>query len=410
MGNNNKSIFIGNQKGKRVLVFNRVLYLQKIIRSLQALPTCPNLNYFWNFGSLLGWCLVLQLITGLCLACFYTPREMRAFDSVFYIVKNVQIGWFFRSLHSNGASLFFIGIYFHMGRALYYGSYRSGHLWRSGCMLFVFLMFIAFTGYVLPWGQISYWGATVITSLFRAIPKIGSYIVEILWGGGSVCGATLRRFFVLHFISPFILLILVLLHVRILHNKGSRNPLGIDRYRGSISFYPSYIYKDLFGIFVWTGLLLLVRMSYTGLFEDPQNYFPADSIRTPEHIQPEWYFLFAYAILRAFPTKGTGVLALAGSVAILFIIPDISFIKYSYLAQNNPLSKFYFLCFALDFLLLRYLGACPARWPYVEISIYASIFYFTYFFTISLPDALWFWMTGIKKSINTWRLSFEELK
>lgn len=366
--------------------------IQKAVRSLQSLPTCPNLNYFWNFGSLLGWCLVVQIVRGLFLACFYIPREEGAFDSVVYIVKDVQYGWFVRSVHSNGASVFFVAIYIHIGRGIYYGSYCFKGLWRSGCTLFLLLMLIAFTGYVLPWGQISYWGATVITNLFGAIPKIGPYVVAVLWGGGSVCGATLKRFFVLHFISPFILLVVMLIHVGFLHRKGSRNPLGVDRLNRSISFYPSYIYKDFFGIFVFTGFLMAFRLVFTGMFEDPQNYLPADPMRTPEHIQPEWYFLYAYAILRAFPTKGTGVLALLLSIVILYIFPEIRLLNFSYDSKGNPISKFYFICFSLNFIFLRYLGICPANWPYVQIRIYARIAYFTYFLTISFPDALWHWI------------------
>ncbi len=320
----------------------------------------------------------------------YTPSVEDAFDSVTHIIRDVHCGWLIRGLHANGASIFFICIYIHIARALFYESFFIKHAWISGVTMLILLIAIAFTGYVLPWGQMSYWGATVITNLFSAIPKIGNSIVALLWGGDCVCDATLKRFFALHFLIPFILLVLLLAHLGFLHTTGSRNPLGIDISHETAPFYPYYLYKDLLGIGWYTVILFAISIFFPDLFSDPENFIRADPIKTPLHIQPEWYFLFAYSILRSIPDKVGGVVALISSLLILYTLPFITPItRYIRGYQHNPLAKIYFWFFVRNFVVLSYTGACPVEFPFNYVGVASTAFYFLYFITNWIPKILW---------------------
>ncbi len=368
----------------------RTDWYRTILKTALEFPAPANLSWLWNFGSLIGWCLIVQIVRGLLLVIHYTPRVESAFDSVVHIMRDVHYGWLIRGFHANGASIFFICVYIHIARGLFYESFFIKHVWISGVTILILLIAVAFTGYVLPWGQISYWGATVITNLFRAIPKIGRSIVALLWGGDCVCDATLKRFFALHFLIPFILLVLLIVHVGFLHTTGSRNPLGIDTSTQTVPFYPYYFYKDLLGIGWYMVILFTIAICFPDLFADPENFIRADPVKTPLHIQPEWYFLFAYSILRSIPNKVGGVVVIVSSLLILytlpFITPHSSHIR-GY--QHNPFAKIYFWLFVANFVVLRYTGACPVEFPFVEIGIVSTMFYFVYFITNWIPKLLW---------------------
>nr|YP_010990144.1 cytochrome b [Polymesoda caroliniana]WOV69032.1 cytochrome b [Polymesoda caroliniana] len=338
----------------------------------------PNLTVMWNFGSLLGVCLVNQIISGLLLACHYTADVEHAFDSVCHIMRDVNNGWFVRSMHVNGASFFFGCVYAHIGRGIFYHSYCLKHTWLVGCNIFILLMAIAFTGYVLPWGQMSFWGATVITNLFSVIPYVGTMLVEWMWGGFSVGNSTLKRFFVFHFIFPFVLVLLVVVHIIYLHETGSSNPLGMNSDAEGVPFHSYYTLKDLVGILLMLWFLVLICLFYPDVFSDPVNFIPADPMSTPLHIQPEWYFLFAYSILRSIPNKSGGVAALAFSVAVLYIMPFYpkGLVKGS---QFNPLAQFIFWWFVGIFILLTFIGSCPIEPPFMTMGLTSSILYFFFF-------------------------------
>jgi len=289
--------------------------------ALVDLPAPRNISSWWNFGSLLGLCLVTQLLTGIFLAIHYTPHIDYAFDRVTHIIRDVNYGWLLRTIHANGASFFFICLYLHVGRGLYYGSYLYLFTWASGVLLLLLTMGAAFMGYVLPWGQMSFWGATVITNLLSAIPYVGDIVVQWVWGGFAVDNATLNRFFTFHFLIPFIIAAVVIIHLLFLHQTGSNNPLGLKSDSDKISFHPYFTIKDLVGfLFILRGLILLTLLN-PNLLGDPENFNAANPLVTPVHIQPEWYFLFAYAILRSIPNKLGGVVALLLSILILIIIP-----------------------------------------------------------------------------------------
>ena len=292
-------------------------------------PTPLNLNYMWSFGSAAGICLVIQIVTGIFLAMHYTPHIDYAFSSIEHIMRDVNNGWLIRYLHANGASIFFIVVYCHIFRGLYYGSYTKprGLLWGSGVVIFILMMATAFMGYVLPWGQMSFWGVTVITNLFSAIPFIGKSIVEWLWGGFSVDNATLNRFFSLHYLLPFLIAGMTIVHLALLHQHGSNNPLGVDTKVNKIPFYPYFYVKDLLSFFFLLWLFSLFVFFHPNAMGHPDNYIPADSLQTPAHIVPEWYFLPFYAILRAIPHKVGGVVFMGGSLVILFLLPLIHFSK-----------------------------------------------------------------------------------
>lgn len=350
-------------------------------------PTPINLNYMWSFGSTAGICLVIQIITGIFLAMHYTPHIDYAFLSVEHIMTDVNNGWLIRYTHANGASMFFIVVYCHIFRGLYYGSYiyPRGMLWASGVIIFLLMMATAFMGYVLPWGQMSFWGATVITNLFSAIPLVGQSIVEWLWGGFSVSNATLNRFFSLHYFMPFAIAGLVLLHLSLLHKDGSNNPLGINTNVDYVSFYPYYYVKDLFAFFVFASVFAFFVFFYPNALGHPDNYIPANPLVTPPHIVPEWYFLPFYAILRSIPDKLGGVVAMISAILVLLLLPilNTSEVRSS---KFRPLFAFFYWFLVADFVILGWIGQKPVESPYIEIGMGATVFYF--FFLLVLVPAI----------------------
>nr|YP_006576415.1 cytochrome b [Semele scabra]AEV94309.1 cytochrome b [Semele scabra] len=357
-------------------------YNNKILRlvsgSFYDLPCPINLNVWWNFGSMLGVMLVVQIISGIIMACHYTPHVDLAFSSVVHIMHDVNKGWFFRSLHTNGASFFFICIYAHIGRGLYYHSFFLHKTWMVGVSMYLLLMVIAFMGYVLPWGQMSYWGATVITNLFSAIPYVGSMLTQWIWGGYSVCDATLKRFYVLHMYLPFLLAGLAMIHLYYLHDSGSNNPLGVDDGGDLIPFHPYYSHKDFLGILIMVGCLLMVVFFAPDMFGSAENFIPANPFKTPLHIEPEWYFLFAYTILRSIPNKGGGVAALAASVMVLYVLPFYGKGFHLGLAFY-PISQVYYWIFVGSFLMLTFIGARPVEEPYQFLGQAGGVVYFSYY-------------------------------
>nr|QXM16933.1 cytochrome b [Neoneuromus indistinctus] len=355
--------------------------------SLIDLPTPSNISAWWNFGSLLGLCLGIQILTGLFLAMHYTANIEMAFSSVAHICRDVNYGWFLRTLHANGASFFFICIYFHVGRGMYYGSYKFLHTWMTGVLLLFVVMGTAFMGYVLPWGQMSFWGATVITNLLSAIPYLGTMLVQWVWGGFAVDNATLTRFFTFHFILPFIVLALVIIHLLFLHQTGSNNPLGINSNYDKIPFHPYFSFKDLIGFLVLTMILTLLTLMNPYLLGDPDNFTPANPLVTPVHIQPEWYFLFAYAILRSIPNKLGGVIALVMSIAILFFLPLINSNFKG--MQYYPINQILFWIMVNILILLTWIGARPVEDPYIITGQILTILYFIYFIINPLILSMW---------------------
>nr|O99797.1 RecName: Full=Cytochrome b; AltName: Full=Complex III subunit 3; AltName: Full=Complex III subunit III; AltName: Full=Cytochrome b-c1 complex subunit 3; AltName: Full=Ubiquinol-cytochrome-c reductase complex cytochrome b subunit [Eulemur macaco macaco]AAD13166.1 cytochrome b [Eulemur macaco macaco] len=350
--------------------------LMKIMNnSFIDLPAPSNISSWWNFGSLLGACLALQIITGLFLAMHYTGDTTTVFSSVAHIWRDVNYGWIIRYLHANGASMFFLCLFIHIGRGLYYGSFTLTGTWNIGIILLFTVMATAFMGYVLPWGQMSFWGATVITNLLSAIPYIGTNLVEWIWGGFSVDKATLTRFFAFHFILPFIIAALVLVHLLFLHETGSNNPLGTSSDSDKIPFHPYYTIKDLLGLLLLILLVMMLVLFSPDLLGDPDNYTPANPLSTPPHIKPEWYFLFAYAILRSIPNKLGGVLALISSILILAIIPTLHMAKQRSMLFR-PLSQCLFWTLTADLFVLTWIGGQPVEYPFITIGQAASILYF----------------------------------
>nr|AUS84464.1 cytochrome b [Lissemys punctata]AUS84471.1 cytochrome b [Lissemys punctata] len=349
----------------------------KIINnSLIDLPTPSNISTWWNFGSLLGACLILQIITGLFLAMHYSPNTMTAFSSISHITRDVQYGWLIRNLHANGASLFFICIYLHIGRGIYYGSYLYKETWNIGVILLLLTMATAFMGYVLPWGQMSFWGATVITNLLSAIPYVGNTMVQWIWGGFSVDNATLNRFFTFHFLLPFLILGTTMVHLLFLHETGSNNPIGLNSNTDKIPFHPYFSYKDMMGFLLALTILLTITMFYLNMLGDPDNFSPANPLSTPPHIKPEWYFLFAYAILRSIPNKLGGVLALLLSILVLFMLPLLHTSKQRTMTFR-PMTQTLFWCFTANIIILTWIGGQPVEDPFTTIGQLASILYFT---------------------------------
>nr|APX40835.1 cytochrome b [Phaedon tumidulus] len=356
--------------------------------SLVNLPTPSNITTMWNFGSLLGLCLMTQILTGLFLAMHYCPNIELAFNSVSHICRDVNYGWLIRTLHANGASFFFICLYLHIGRGIYYSSYNMKETWMIGVTIFFLTMATAFLGYVLPWGQMSFWGATVITNLVSAIPYLGTMIVQWIWGGFAVDNATLTRFFTFHFILPFIITALVMIHLLYLHQTGSSNPLGVTFNIDKIPFHPYFTFKDILGMIMMLFLLIMLTLSNPYLLGDPDNFIPANPLVTPIHIQPEWYFLFAYAILRSIPNKLGGVLALVLSIAILYPMPFFNNKKYLS-TQFYPLNKILFWSFFMIVILLTWIGARPVEDPYILIGQILTILYFIYYPLNSMMAKKW---------------------
>nr|AJG02635.1 cytochrome b [Hipparchia semele] len=361
----------------------------KIINgSLIDLPTPSNISSWWNFGSLLALCLMVQIITGLFLTMYYTANIEMAFFSVNYICRNVNYGWLIRTLHANGASFFFICIYFHIGRGIYYESFNLFYTWMVGVIILFLLMATAFMGYVLPWGQMSFWGATVITNLLSAIPYLGTLLVNWIWGGFAIDNATLTRFYTFHFLLPFIILMMAVIHLLFLHQTGSNNPLGINSNLDKIPFHPFFTFKDLIGFIILILMLTLLTLTNPYLLGDPDNFIPANPLVTPIHIQPEWYFLFAYAILRSIPNKLGGVIALVSSILILIILP-FTFNKKIQGIQFYPLNQILFWFMIATIILLTWIGARPVENLYVITSQLLTVFYFSYFIINPILNKIW---------------------
>ncbi len=343
-----------------------------------------NISYLWNFGSLLGLCLVIQIVTGVTLAMHYNPSIAEAFNSVEHIMRDVNNGWLIRYLHSNTASAFFFLVYLHIGRGFYYGSYRAPRTlaWVIGAIMLILMMGIGFLGYVLPYGQMSLWGATVITNLISAIPWIGQDVVEFIWGGFSVNDATLNRFFALHFVLPFALAALALMHLIAVHESaGASNPLGVAGYYDRIPFAPYYLFKDLITIFIFIFVLSIFVFFMPNVLGDSENYIMANPMQTPAAIVPEWYLLPFYAILRSIPNKLLGVIAMFSSLIIILLLPkaDLGLTKG---LQFRPISKIMFYTFVINFLILMQLGAKHVESPYIELGQVSTILYFSYFLII----------------------------
>lgn len=376
-------------------------------------PTSSAINYLWGFGSLAGICLGIQIVSGVLLAMHYTPHVDLAFYSVEHIMRDVNSGWLLRYTHANGASMFFIVVYIHIGRGLYFGSYNfpRAHVWLSGVTIFFLMMATAFMGYVLPWGQMSFWGATVITNLFSAIPLIGEDIAYWLWGGFSVGNATLNRFFSLHYLLPFVIAGFALLHLLLLHHDGvsSSTPLGLNNTPDKISFYPYFYVKDLVGFLLFILGFAFFVFFYPNVLGHSDNYIEANALVTPAHIVPEWYFLPFYAILRSIPDKLGGVVAMALAIAILYILPFLNMSKISS-SRFRPLFQFFYWFLVFDVVLLGWLGACPVEYPFVFIGQVATFYYF-YFFLVLFPlvGLIEFFLIESYRNYR-WRIRWSALK
>nr|QNV12208.1 cytochrome b [Astacus astacus] len=363
--------------------------LFKIINSsLIDMPIPSNISIMWNFGSLLGLCLIIQILTGLFLSMHYTPNIESAFSSVIHICRDVNYGWLLRTIHANSASLFFICLYLHIGRSIYYGSYTYFHTWMVGILIFFLTMASAFLGYVLPWGQMSFWGATVITNLFSAIPFLGVDLVQWIWGGFAVDNATLTRFFSFHFLFPFIISALTMVHILFLHETGGNNPLGASSSVDKVPFHPYFNFKDILGFIILLYMLIMLTLLAPYLLSDPDNFIPANPLVTPVHIQPEWYFLFAYAILRSIPNKLGGVIALVMSISILVILPYTHISKFRSLTFY-PLNQIMFWYLVSVIMLLTWIGARPVEPPFILMGQILSLLYFLYYIMSPISTLIW---------------------
>nr|YP_009236806.1 cytochrome b [Telchinia polis]AMJ17263.1 cytochrome b [Telchinia polis] len=361
----------------------------KIINgSLIDLPSPSNISTWWNFGSLLAICLMIQILTGLFLTMYYSANIELAFFSVNYICRDVNYGWLIRTIHANGASFFFICIYTHIGRGMYYESFNLKFTWTIGVIILFLLMATAFMGYVLPWGQMSFWGATVITNLLSAIPYLGTTLVNWIWGGFAIDNATLTRFYTFHFLLPFVILMMTMIHLLFLHQTGSNNPLGINSNLDKIPFHSFFTFKDLIGFIILVFMLCLLTLKSPYLLGDPDNFIPANPLVTPIHIQPEWYFLFAYAILRSIPNKLGGVISLVMSILILIILP-FTFNKKIQGIQFYPLNQLLFWSLITIIILLTWIGARPVEMPYITSGQILTFIYFSYFITNPILNKFW---------------------
>lgn len=362
--------------------------IKHLNNALVDLPAPNNISIWWNYGSLLGLCLVIQILTGLFLSIHYVPNIEIAFSSVSHISRDVNYGWIIRSIHANGASIFFLFLYLHVGRGIYYGSYNLTETWNIGVVLFILTIATAFIGYVLPWGQIRFWGATVITNLFSAIPYIGKTLVEWIWGGFAVDNATLNRFFAIHFLLPFIIIAIIFLHLVFLHQTGSNNPLGINCNRDRIPFHQYYSAKDFLGYVIALRLFIIIVLFTPNLLTDPENFLLANPLVTPIHIKPEWYFLWVYAILRSIPNKLGGVIALFTALLILFILPistNINKLSLSF----YPLTQLLFWFLVAAWAILTWIGGRPVEDPYIIIGQSFTIIYFIFYLLHPISTIIW---------------------
>jgi len=368
--------------------------LKHLNNVLVDLPAPNNISIWWNYGSLLGICLIIQILTGLFLAIHYVPNIEIAFSSVAHISRDVNYGWIIRSIHANGGSIFFLFLYLHIGRGIYYGSFNLVETWNIGIILFIVTIATAFIGYVLPWGQISFWGATVITNLFSAIPYIGKTLVEWIWGGFAVDNATLNRFFTIHFLLPFIIAALIFLHLVFLHQTGSNNPLGINCNRDRVPFHNYYSSKDALGYIIALSLFIIIILFMPNLLTDPENFLLANPLVTPIHIKPEWYFLWVYAILRSIPNKLGGVLALFAALLILFILPISSNINKQSL-RFYPLTQILFWTLVISWAVLTWIGGRPVEEPYILIGQSFTVLYFLFYILHPLSTYYWDKLTNL---------------
>jgi len=360
--------------------------LLTLANHLTDTPTPKNLNYWWTFGGILTFCLITQIITGLVLAMHYIAHADLAFSSVEHIMRDVNYGWLIRYIHANGASMFFLAVYIHIFRSLFYGSYKAPReiIWILGIMIYLLMMAAAFMGYVLPWGQMSFWGATVITNLFSAIPLVGESITTWLWGGYSVDNPTLTRFFTLHYLIPFLILGLVVLHIWALHVPGNNNPVGIDIQKPSkdtVPFHPYIVIKDLFALLLFMIVFAFFVFYSPNILGHADNYIEANPLVTPAHIVPEWYLLPFYAILRSIPDKLLGVVAMLSAIFILAALPWLDTSKVRS-AVFRPLYKQFYWILVIDVLILGYVGAMPAEGLYLLIARVATAYYFLHFLLI----------------------------
>nr|AVN68185.1 cytochrome b [Nocticola sp. JW1 9/1] len=365
---------------------NNVL-TKPINNMLIDLPSPSNINSMWNFGSLLGICLLMQIVTGTLLAMHYCPQINLAFPSIIHICREVNNGWIMRSTHANGASFMFICIFMHIGRNIYFKSFSLTETWNIGVIILLLTMMTAFMGYVLPWGQMSFWGATVITNLISAIPYLGKNIVQWIWGGFAIDNPTLNRFFTLHFIMPFIITLMVMIHLMFLHQTGSNNPLGMNMNIDKIQFHPFFSSKDITGLMIMWMLLMMISIKEPNALSDPDNFIPANPLITPPHIQPEWYFLFAYAILRSIPNKLGGVIALLMSILILILLSLLN----QKIKSNSfiPPNKLIFWTLVNTFILLTWIGANPVEQPFIITGQALTIMYFFIFIILSYSTKMW---------------------
>nr|YP_010585960.1 cytochrome b [Plectrocnemia tsukuiensis]UZZ43696.1 cytochrome b [Plectrocnemia tsukuiensis] len=373
---------------KNTITYNE--NMMKILNNkMMLMPIPSNISFMWNFGSLMGMCMIIQLITGILLSMHYAANINFAFNMMNHIYRNVNYGWMLRILHSNSASMFFIFIYMHIGRNLYYESFQNKMTWNSGIILMFMLMMTAFMGYVLPWGQMSYWGATVITNLISVIPYIGNLIIKWIWGGYSINNATLNRFLSFHFLLPFIMIIMMMIHLIMLHKENSNNPLNINKMIDKIEFYPYFMWKDILTMIMTMMLLIMFSMKFPFILNDYDNFIESNPMITPPHIKPEWYFLFAYAILRSIPNKMGGVIALVMSISILLFMPPI--IKNKIILGNNYffLSKITFWIMVINFILLSWIGQNPVEYPFILMGQSFSILYFIYFINLNWINYSW---------------------
>nr|UZA66690.1 cytochrome b [Tanystylum sp. JZ-2022] len=362
--------------------------LKMVNNMIIDLPCPSNINAMWSFGSMLGLCLMIQIITGLFLSMHYCPEISLSFNSISHIMRDVNNGWSMRIIHANGASMFFLLMYIHIARGLYFNSFILHEVWSTGIMILFISMATAFMGYVLPWGQMSFWGAAVITNLVSAIPYTGNMMVQWLWGGFSVNNATLNRFFSLHFILPMILTATIMLHLMFLHQSGSNNPLGSNSNMDKIPFHPMFTSKDMIGFSIIMLIIIMVTLIDPMMLNDPENFIPANPMVTPIHIQPEWYFLFAYAILRSIPNKLGGVIALIMSIMIIITLPFSMKMKMQSM-KFYPMNKTLMWMFFINMLLLTWIGANPVETPYEMMGLIFTFMHFSFFIISPMMITLW---------------------